>query len=75
MRGSSTALRELAPGATFYVHGMSVEIDGLDLGSARNPTTQQRRFCPSCGWSGPADVVITACPRCEEPATAATLPG
>jgi hypothetical protein len=72
VRGSRTALRELAPGTTFYVRGMSVEIDGLDLGGARNPATQERRFCPSCGWSGPVDVAISACPRCWEPAAADT---
>jgi ATP-dependent helicase YprA (DUF1998 family) len=72
VRGSRTALSELAPGATFYVRGTSVEIDGLDLGSSRNPATELRRFCPSCGWSEPAGVTIAACPRCEEPAAADT---
>jgi hypothetical protein len=72
LRGSRTALSELAPGATFYVRGISVEVDGLDLGRSRNPATQLRRFCPSCGWSGPASVTITACPRCAEPAAADT---
>lgn len=72
LRGSRTALSELAPGATFYVRGISVEVDGLDLGSSRNPATELRRFCPSCGWSGPAAVTIAACPRCEEPAAADT---
>ena len=32
VRGSRTALAELAPGATFYVRGTSVEIDGVDRG-------------------------------------------
>jgi ATP-dependent helicase YprA (DUF1998 family) len=72
VRGSRTALGELAPGATFYVRGTSVEIDGLDLGSSRNPATERRRFCPSCGWSGPESEPITACPRCEDPAAADT---
>ena len=51
VRGSRTALAELAPGATFYVRGTSVEIDGVDLGTTRNPATVARRFCPACGWS------------------------
>ncbi len=72
VRGSRTALHELAPGATFYVGGVSVEIDGLDLGSSRNPATEWRRFCPSCGWSDTADVAIVACPRCQDPAAADT---
>jgi hypothetical protein len=49
-----------------------VEIDGLELGSSRNPATEDRRFCPSCGWSAPASTVITACPRCDDPAAADT---
>ncbi|MCZ2859984.1 DEAD/DEAH box helicase [Blastococcus sp. VKM Ac-2987] len=72
VRGSRTALSELAPGATFYVRGTSVEIDGLELGSSRNPATEDRRFCPSCGWSGPASTAISACPRCDDPAAADT---
>jgi ATP-dependent helicase YprA (DUF1998 family) len=71
LRGSTAALRELAPGATFYVSGTSVEIDGLDLGSARNPATERRRFCPSCGWSGPV-TPVAKCPRCEDPAAGDT---
>ena len=69
VRGSRTALAELAPGATFYVRGTSVEIDGVDLGTTRNPATVARRFCPACGWServGP-DATATACPRCTPP--------
>ena len=72
VRGSRTALAELAPGATFYVRGTSVEIDGVDLGTTRNPATVARRFCPACGWServGP-DATATACPRCHTPAAA-----
>lgn len=66
VRGSRTALYELAPGATFYVRGTSVEIDGIDLGTSRNPATVVRRLCPACGWSdrvGP-EPAGAACPRC-----------
>ncbi|QJY49845.1 DEAD/DEAH box helicase [Pseudonocardia broussonetiae] len=63
VRGSRTALSELAPGATFYVRGTSVEIDGIDLGTSRNPATVVRRFCPACGWSGPGGSA-SGCPRC-----------
>ena len=72
VRGSRTALAELAPGATFYVRGTSVEIDGVDLGTTRNPATVTRRFCPACGWServGP-DSTATACRRCHAPGAA-----
>jgi hypothetical protein len=66
VRGSRNALYELAPGATFYVRGTSVEIDGIDLGTSRNPATVVRRFCPACGWSDRVtpDSGIGACPRC-----------
>jgi hypothetical protein len=65
VRGSRTALGELAPGATFYVRGTAVEIDGLDLGTSRNPATIRRRFCPACGWSRPVDgTPAGSCPRC-----------
>ncbi|MDQ2709011.1 MAG: heavy metal resistance protein CzcA [Actinomycetota bacterium] len=66
LRGSRTALYELAPGATFYVRGTSVEIDGIDLGTSRNPATVTRRFCPACGWSARVEsgAAGTACPRC-----------
>ncbi|WP_219419591.1 DEAD/DEAH box helicase [Pseudonocardia nigra] len=66
VRGSRSALYELAPGATFYVRGTSVEIDAVDLGTSRNPATLARRFCPACGWSdrvAPGSSV-GACPRC-----------
>jgi ATP-dependent helicase YprA (DUF1998 family) len=72
VRGSRTALSELAPGATFYVRGTSIEVDGLDLGSSRNPATESRRFCPSCGWSAPASTIVPVCPRCLDPAAADT---
>lgn len=66
VRGSRAALYELAPGATFYVRGTSVEIDGVDLGTSRNPATVTRRFCPACGWSDRVtpDSAPAACPRC-----------
>ncbi|MCE3554508.1 DEAD/DEAH box helicase [Pseudonocardia sp. RS11V-5] len=65
VRGSRTALGELAPGAVFYVRGTAVQIDGLDLGTSRNPATIRRRFCPACGWSRPLDgSPAGSCPRC-----------
>jgi ATP-dependent helicase YprA (DUF1998 family) len=66
VRGSRHALHELAPGATFYVRGTSVEIDGIDLGTSRNRATVDRRFCPACGWSGriASEATASSCPRC-----------
>ncbi|MFP5021907.1 DEAD/DEAH box helicase [Pseudonocardia phyllosphaerae] len=66
VRGSRTALHELAPGATFYVRGAAVDIDAVDVGTSRNPATERRRFCPACGWSvriGPT-TAAGPCARC-----------
>ncbi len=67
-RGAANALREFAPGATFYTRGLEIDIDSVDLG----PNAQAIRpmaVCAACGWS--ADISAagapeppTACPRC-----------
>ena len=46
VRGSRTALAELAPGATFYVRGTSVEIDGVDLGHHPQPGHRRPALLP-----------------------------
>ncbi|VEI03183.1 ATP-dependent helicase [Acidipropionibacterium jensenii] len=70
-RGSAIALRDFAPGSTFYAHGYAVRIDSVDLG----PDGQEIRnwvFCPQCGYgkdlteSG-VEETITECPRCGTP--------
>jgi ATP-dependent helicase YprA (DUF1998 family) len=71
VRGSRTALAELAPGAVFYVRGSAVHIDGVDLGTSGNPSTQVWRCCPSCGWAG-EDAGAIACPRCGDARAADT---
>ena len=68
-RASAQALRELAPGATFYTRGMAMRIDGLDMGrDASNVRTWV--WCAECGYglhvqdsAGPA-----FCPRCDSTA-------
>ncbi len=67
-RGSAIALRDFAPGATFYAHGYAVRIDSVDLG----PDAQEVRtwvFCPQCGYgkdltASGVEETITSCPRC-----------
>ncbi|QCV96221.1 DEAD/DEAH box helicase [Acidipropionibacterium acidipropionici] len=67
-RGAGTALREFAPGATFYAHGYAVKVDSVDLG----PDAQEIRtwvFCPQCGYGkdvsqGGRVETVTVCPRC-----------
>jgi len=75
-RSSATAIREFAPGSTFYARGLEIVIDAVDLGldgSAIRPWV----FCPRCGFG--ADVELTgqenvpiSCPRCGSPDLADT---
>jgi len=67
-RGSAHALREFAPGATFYARGMEITIDAVDLG-LDGASIRTWVFCPDCGYT--ADVAETGeerpvqpCPRC-----------
>ncbi|BAU99694.1 DEAD/DEAH box helicase [Aurantimicrobium minutum] len=66
-RSAGIAIRELAPGATFYAQGVEIEIDAVDLGNG-GAKVQKWNFCPSCGFA--RDVAVDAaalqtnCPRC-----------
>ncbi|WP_329007667.1 DEAD/DEAH box helicase [Micromonospora rifamycinica] len=67
-RGSAHALREFAPGATFYARGWEIEIDAVDLG-LDGASVRTWAFCPDCGYA--ADLALTGreivpvtCPRC-----------
>ena len=69
LRSSANALREFAPGATFYARGLEILVDAVDLGpddSAIRPMA----FCPSCGFAldlstlGPGAAAPALCPRC-----------
>ncbi|MFB9239643.1 DEAD/DEAH box helicase [Plantactinospora siamensis] len=67
-RGSAQALREFAPGATFYARGWEIEIDAVDLG-LDGTSIRTWAFCPACGHSCDIaatgrDAVPTTCPRC-----------
>ncbi|MFT0846892.1 DEAD/DEAH box helicase [Actinomycetaceae bacterium L2_0104] len=68
-RASSRALKEFAPGSTFYTQGYAIDIDAVDLG------TQGERIhtwacCPACGHVedlGPGEAESRPdpiCPRC-----------
>lgn len=71
--GGATALREFAPGATFYVHGLEVAIDQVDLG----PNAEAIRtmaLCSECGYV--EDLAASGhqqdpqpCPRCGSTST------
>ncbi len=67
-RPVSQALREFAPGATFYARGLEIAVDAVDLGTDADGI-RDIAFCPECGYavdtgeSGRA-VATGACPRC-----------
>ena len=50
LRSSANALREFAPGATFYARGLEIEIDAVDLGPD-DSAIKSMAFCPNCGFA------------------------
>lgn len=67
-RASAQAIRELAPGATFYARGWEILVDAVDLGiDGENVRTWA--FCPACGYAedvalGGTERTVATCPRC-----------
>ncbi len=49
-RGAALALRDLAPGATFYANGHQVVVDAVELGP-NGQDVHLYAFCPACGHS------------------------
>lgn len=71
-RASALALRDLAPGATFYANRHQLLVDAVDLG-ADGEAVHRWAFCPGCGHGspvGPAGRVPPSCPRCGDRALA-----
>jgi ATP-dependent helicase YprA (DUF1998 family) len=68
-RNAALALREFAPGATFYAGGHQVRINAVDLGN-RGEAVRTWAFCADCGYG--AEIVDAAapasCPRCASQA-------
>lgn len=72
-RGSAQALRDFAPGSTFYARGYAIAIDALDLGSGAD-AIRLWACCPGCGFTqdvtdagvSGAESAPTSCPRCGE---------
>jgi len=66
-RGSAAALRDFAPGATFYAMGHAITIDAIDLGRD-GESIHTLAVCPSCGYT--VDQLLegapTECPRCHD---------
>ena len=49
-RSAANALREFAPGATFYARGLEILIDAVDLGPD-DSSIRTMAFCPNCGFA------------------------
>jgi ATP-dependent helicase YprA (DUF1998 family) len=64
-RGGALALREFAPGATFYAGGHRINVDAIELGHDAQ-AIRTWVHCPACGYARDLTVEgsITACPRC-----------
>lgn len=66
-RNAGLALREFAPGATFYARGQQARVNAVDLGN-KGEAIRTWAFCAACGFS--ADVTETSvpasCPRCDD---------
>ncbi|WP_245701206.1 DEAD/DEAH box helicase [Sanguibacter gelidistatuariae] len=75
-RGSAQALREFAPGATFYARGYEIMIDALDLGMD-GEAVRPWVFCPACGYGADVEATgqvqaVVSCPRCGSSSIADT---
>ncbi|CAM2808996.1 DEAD/DEAH box helicase [Skermania piniformis] len=74
-RGSAPALRDFAPGSTFYARGFAITIDAVDLG-AEGEAIRTWVCCPACGHVRELAPeldgrdVPARCPRCGSPAIA-----
>lgn len=67
-RGAANALREFAPGATFYARGFEIDVDAVDLGSGAE-AIREWAFCPKCGYAEDLEAAghtaaPASCPRC-----------
>jgi hypothetical protein len=67
-RPARHALRELAPGNSYYVRGYRHEVSSLDIGTPDRPAYRLWRICGQCGYvrtTGAAEDT-SACPRCQD---------
>lgn len=67
-RASSLALRDLAPGATFYANRHQLLVDAVDLGH-EGEAVRPWALCAACGHAQPRDGGTqppASCPRCGD---------
>nr|WP_090276603.1 DEAD/DEAH box helicase [Mycolicibacterium komanii]CRL70034.1 helicase [Mycolicibacterium komanii] len=65
-RGSAQALRDFAPGSTFYSRGFAIAIDAIDLGP-EGEHVRDWACCSRCGFTKEVEGqggAPTQCPRC-----------
>lgn len=67
-RGSAQALRDFAPGSTFYANGFEIEIDAVDLG-LESEDVHEWACCARCGYvedlsQDAGTKPPSVCPRC-----------
>lgn len=64
-RGVSSALKEFAPGNTFYARGIAATVDAVEVGMS-GADIEQWRLCPACSYGERmhSSVVPGACPEC-----------
>lgn len=69
VRGAGTALRDFAPGNTFYGGGRQVEINTLDLGKDSKRHVEDWRYCPECAHlaRNREEEAGKRCPMCGSP--------
>ncbi|MDB4103741.1 DUF1998 domain-containing protein, partial [Acidimicrobiales bacterium] len=67
-RAGTMAVREFAPGNSFYAGGHRHIIDTLEIGGVDEPDYAPWRLCPDCGFGAPEepDTPVARCPRCGE---------
>jgi ATP-dependent helicase YprA (DUF1998 family) len=64
-RPAKHAIREFAPGNSYYAQGHRFVIDALDVGSGNEPLYETWRLCPDCGYgASETGAEWSACPRC-----------
>ncbi len=73
-RSGRVAIREFAPGNSFYAGGHRHVVDALEIGAASEPLYERWRLCPECAYADiePAGEPPRACPRCGRPGIADT---
>ncbi|TWS20027.1 DEAD/DEAH box helicase [Tsukamurella asaccharolytica] len=75
-RGSAQALRDFAPGSTFYANGFEIHIDAVDLG-IDSEEVHEWACCAQCGYvedlsQDAAAKAPSKCPRCGSSSLADT---